>query len=112
AFKAGEGERVDLGTLKVVPPRQGDAGTFGMAVSADGGVLSVSSVKPGGPAEQAGIQTGDKIISIYGQAVAELGADHASQFLSSGEVGIGVTVPLELERGGQKVQATVTSVKW
>ena len=109
-YTAISGQRVDVGTIKIVPLRQGDAGTLGMAITADGAAVTVSSVQAGGPAEQAGIQVGDKIKSIDG--VTELPAQQAAQFLSSGEIGVGVTVRLELDRAGKVVKATVTSVKW
>ena len=60
-FTAGEGQLVDVGTIKVVPPRNGDAGTFGLVTAPKDGKLAVVTVAPGGPAEQAGITTADVI---------------------------------------------------
>ena len=111
-FTATQGQRVDLGIIKVVPPRQGDAGTLGLTVTAADNVASVTAVKAGGPAEAAGVQVGDKLVSIDGQPVSALGVTPAVQFLSSGQIGVGVVVALGLDRGGTAVQATVTSVKW
>ncbi len=111
-YTATQGQRVDLGTIKVVPPRQGDAGTLGMTVAAVDNVLSVTAVKAGGPAEAAGVQVGDKITTIDGQAVSVLGAQQSAQFLSSGQIGVGEVVQLGLDRGGATVQATITSIKW
>ncbi|HTL35852.1 MAG TPA: PDZ domain-containing protein, partial [Kofleriaceae bacterium] len=132
---ASEGQVVDVGVIEVVPPREGDAGTFGMSTgpifpagtgsgsamppgagpgsSFEGATLAVSSVKEGGPAANAGVKEGDVITKINGQDIKALGGPmQASQLLASGNVGVGVTVTLSLQRAGQPVQATVTSIKW
>jgi S1-C subfamily serine protease len=103
------GQRLDLGVIKVVPPRQGDAGTLGMATEIQGDSLAVTLVQPGGPAAQAGIVVGDKIISIDGHSVAELTPATAQKVISSGTIGAGEQAGLGLERG-QTV--TVTAAKW
>ncbi|HEY1547870.1 MAG TPA: PDZ domain-containing protein, partial [Kofleriaceae bacterium] len=103
------GQHLDLGSIKVVPPRQGDAGTLGMAVANQNGLVVITSIKPGGPAEAAGLVAGDMILTVDGRAVTQLGVDPAVAFLSSGTIGIGVTVQLGLARGGS---VTLTSVKW
>ncbi|HUJ61749.1 MAG TPA: carboxypeptidase regulatory-like domain-containing protein [Kofleriaceae bacterium] len=103
------GQRLDVGPIKVVPPRTGDAGTFGLSVSvASDKTLSVDAVAPGGPAALAGVVAGDHITAIDGKATGDLGPVAAS-VLSSGQVGVGVTVVLTLARGGS---VTLTSVKW
>jgi protocatechuate 3,4-dioxygenase beta subunit len=111
-YTATAGQRVDVGTIEVVPPRTGDAGTFGFATNIDGDKLLVSSVKEDGPAAAAGVQVGDRIVAISGQDVATLKLPIAQTLLASGTVGVGQVVQLSLERGGAKVAATVTSVKW
>ncbi len=103
------GQHLDIGSIKVVPPRQGDAGTLGMSVANQNGSVVVSSIKPGGPADAAGLVAGDMILTIDGRAVTQLGVDPAVQFLSSGSIGIGTTVQLGLARGGS---VTLTSIKW
>jgi protocatechuate 3,4-dioxygenase beta subunit len=109
-YTATDGQRTDVGTIKIVPPRNGDAGTFGMAIAPEGTTsLTVTSVKAGGPAEAAGVVVGDKITSVDGHTVAELGPMQAMTFLSSGSVGIGETATLALERGAT---VSITSVKW
>jgi C-terminal processing protease CtpA/Prc len=108
-YTVSAGQHLDLGQIKVVPPRQGDAGTFGMAVADQNGSVVVTSIKPGGAADAAGLVVGDMILTINGQAVAQLGVDPSVSFLSSGTVGIGVSVQLGLARGGS---VTLTSVKW
>jgi uncharacterized GH25 family protein len=131
-YTVNEGQSIDVGTIEVIPPREGDAGTFGMSTAPFVGTgsgsgatpgsgagsdvafdkLSVLSVKEGGPAHAAGIKEGDLITKISGQDVAKLGGMQASQLLASGTVGVGVTVTLSIERMGQPVQATITSIKW
>ena len=103
------GQHLDVGSIKVVPPRQGDAGTFGMSVANQNGSVVVTSIKPGGPAEAAGLVAGDMILTIDGRAVTQLGVDPAVSFLSSGTIGIGTSVQLGLARGGS---VTLISVKW
>ncbi|MEO6775076.1 MAG: carboxypeptidase regulatory-like domain-containing protein [Kofleriaceae bacterium] len=102
------GQRVDLGQIAIVPPRQGDAGTFGMTTEWTT-VLTVTQVKPGGPAASAGIIAGDVITTLAGGPIEGLGGAQVQQYLSSGSIGIGTTVRLGLARGATIV---VTSVKW
>lgn len=111
-YTATQGQKIDLGTIEVIPPREGDAGTFGMATNIEGDKLLVSSVKDDGPAAKAGIQVGDRITAINGQDVAKLSPMIASQLLASGNVGVGITVQLALERAGTQVSATLVSIKW
>jgi hypothetical protein len=130
-YTVNEGQAIDVGTIEVIPPREGDAGTFGMSAGPNGPAvpvpagsgagsgsasmgdkLIVMSVKDGGPAQLAGVKEGDLITKINGQDVAKLTPMIAMQLLQSGTVGVGVTAVLSIERAGQPVQATVTSVKW
>lgn len=108
-YEAKEGQLVDLGTIKIVPPRTTEAGTFGFALEAKGEALEVTSVSDGGPAAAAGIVTGDRIVTIEGIPVAAIGAELAKKLLSSGTVGTGETLKLGLEKGSV---VPVTSVKW
>jgi hypothetical protein len=108
-YTVGEGQRVDLGTIKIVPPRNGDAGTFGLVAAPKDGKLVVVTVAPGGPAEQAGVLVNDVITALDGHAVSDVGADMAAQLLSSGRIGVGAQVALTLERGAT---VTLTAAKW
>ena len=109
---ATDGERLDLGTIKIVPPRTGEAGTLGMGTEITEGALVVDSVKPGGPAEGAGVRVGDKIASINGIPVAELTAELAKTLLASGTVGVGQSFQLGVDRAGTAAQITVIAVAW
>jgi hypothetical protein len=110
------GQRLDVGAIKVIPPRSGDAGTLGLGTSiapaGDAGPqrLVVATVKSGGPAEAAGVKVGDFIVAIDGRGVTEVEA--AQQSISSGAVAVGQVVKLVIDRGGKQVQAAVTAVKW
>jgi S1-C subfamily serine protease len=109
-YTASQGQVVDLGTIKIVPPRNGDAGTFGLVASPNkDGKLAVASVSPGGPADQAGITTADVITQLDGHPVDGIGADSAAQLLSSGRIAVGQQVALTLERG---TTVTLTAAKW
>ena len=113
-----DGQRVDVGTIEIVPPRQGDAGTLGMVTEPDvesekdlakAKALTVTQVKPDGPAAAAGIVVGDVITTIDGRNVSDLGAVQSMNYLSSGTIGIGITVAVGLDKKGT---VNVTSVKW
>lgn len=111
-YEVAAGQRLDLGTIKVVPPRTGDAGTLGLALELGGEVLTVGSVKPGGPAAIAGVQVGDKVTAIGGVPVATLTPKLAQTLVSSGSVTIGQEYKLSLERGGAPVDAVLVGVRW
>ncbi len=113
-FVATSGQRTDVGTLKVIPPRTGDAGTFGIYTNVDNGALVVTQVKPDGPAAKAGIQAGDKIVAIAGVPLTGggSGAELGAQMLANGHIGVGETLQLTLDRNGTQIQASMTSVRW
>lgn len=111
-YTAGEGQRVDVGTIEIVPPRSGDAGTFGLATAIEGDQLVVTTVKEGGPAASAGVQVGDRIKSINDREIATLTLPIASLLLASGNVGVGQQARLVLDRTGTQVAVTLISVKW
>jgi hypothetical protein len=106
------GQQLDLGTIKVVPPRTGDAGTLGFSTSIEGETPTVDSVKPGGPAETAGLRVGDKITTIDGHTVAELTPMIAKTLISSGNVAIDQAVRIGVDRGGTPAQLTIVAIKW
>lgn len=111
-YKIASGERVDLGTIEVVKPREGDAGTFGFATVVNEGKLVVSSVKADGPAAGAGVKEQDQVVAINGMPVSTLTPEVAQLLTSSGVVGVGIPVKLSLDRGGSPVDVSLVSVKW
>jgi len=111
-FEVTSGQRLDLGTIKIVPPRKGEAGTLGMGTELADGALVVASVKPGGPAEGAGVRVGDKIVAVEGVAVAELTPALAQTLVASGTIGVGQQVQLGLDRAGAAAQVTIIAVAW
>jgi len=108
-YSAKPGERVDLGHLKIVPPRNGDPGTFGLTLEVRGDAVVVTKVKAGSPAAVAGIAVGDSIAQLDGQLVAAVGLQHAARFLASDNVAVGAVATLNMTSG---LRATMTSVKW
>jgi hypothetical protein len=92
------GQRLDLGTIKGLPPRVGPAGTLGLTTVVNDGKLVVEGVTPGGPAARAGVVAGDKILAIDTLAVAELTTEIADDMLDSEHVAAGQVVTLELSR--------------
>ncbi|HEY4180208.1 MAG TPA: carboxypeptidase regulatory-like domain-containing protein [Kofleriaceae bacterium] len=110
-FTAVDAQRTDIGVIKIVPPRDGDAGTLGMTL-ADSDTLTVVDVQAGGPAANAGVLIGDVITSISGTPVAVITPKLARLALSSGSIGVGQRFDLTIDRAGTPVQAAVVSVKW
>ncbi|MCW5807032.1 MAG: carboxypeptidase regulatory-like domain-containing protein, partial [Deltaproteobacteria bacterium] len=114
-YEVTAGQRLDIGTLEVIPPRS-DGGTLGLTTAvtdvpdASTHRLVVASVAPGGPAEAAGVKAGDHVVSIDGRPVAD--PEAAQQALAAGAVAIGQVVRLGLDRTGAPVQAAVTAAKW
>jgi len=111
-FTATKGERVDVGTIEIVPPRVGEAGTFGFGTNVTDGKLMITSVKADGPAAAAGVRENDQIVALMGLPVSALGPDIAQKLVSSGTVGIGVPMKLTLDRQGTPVEVMLVSVKW
>lgn len=66
-------------------PDEIDKPTLGLTVRTDGGMVHVVKVAEASPAEHAGVQNGDEIISINGQALEELGMAKALELLGSPE---------------------------
>lgn len=64
----------------------------------------VMEVTKGGPAEEAGVLAGDRIIAVDGASIAEIGTGEATSRIRGEE---GTTVVLTLERGGQTLSLTV-----
>jgi len=108
-YTAKAGQRVDLGRVRIVPPRTGDGGTFGLGLEVRSDAVIVTRVKAGSPAERAGIKVGDSIASVDDQLVSVLGGERTQRLLASESVGVGQTVRLLL---GSGVRATMTAAKW
>ncbi len=66
--------------------------------------VGVQSVRPGGPADRAGIQAGDVITSVAGQQVP----DPATLSTVLATLNVGQTVPVVLQRGGASRTVQVT----
>lgn len=111
-YTAVAGQRIDLGTMKIVPPRDGASGTYGFFPMVTGETLVVGDVKDDMPAAKAGLVEGDKIVAIDGRPVSELGADVGKQLLMPGAVPVGTRVALTLERGGQPASAAMIAVEF
>ena len=108
-YTAIAGQRVDVGRIKVVPPRIGDVGTYGLGLEVRADSVIVTHVRPTSPAERAGIKIGDAIAGIDGQTVAALGAARTQRLLASEAVGVGQTVDVLLASG---LRTTLTAIRW
>lgn len=111
-FDAKAGQKLDLGAIKIVPPRTGDAGTLGIGTDIEDDKLTVADVRDDGPGRAAGVQVGDRIVTINGIDVATLTPAIAQMLIGSGNMSVGQTFVLGLERAGAVQQVTVVAVKW
>jgi hypothetical protein len=70
--------------------------------------LWVATVEDGGPAARAGVKQGDRIDSIAGVPVSQVGADLAEGMLGERQVRVGQPVALVVERDGKKDAVSIT----
>ena len=79
---------------------------LGMSTQDADGKLVVGKLSPGGPAQRAGVQVGDMVLSVGEQRVTGL----AELFRAVWRLGApGVEVPLTLARDGDVLRITVKS---
>ena len=69
--------------------------------------LYVLAVTIDGPADRAGLQPGDEILTIDGSSVAGVGADNAQRLLSSANIRRGQSLAVEIERDGSRPTLTL-----
>jgi S1-C subfamily serine protease len=86
--------------LRMTRPR------LGVLLGGEGDANEVVGVTPGSGAEKAGIETGDRLVSINGQAVDA--SDPASLRAPMEGVEAGDSVPVEIEREGERMAFDVT----
>ncbi len=111
-FEAKAGQNVDVGAIKIIPPRNGEAGTLGIGTDTEGDKLTVADVKEDGPGAAAGVQVGDRIVTINSIDVATLTPAIAQGLIGSGNMDVGQSFVLGIERAGSVQQVTVVAVKW
>ena len=79
---------------------------LGMSTQDPAGTLLVARLSPGGPAQRAGVQVGDRVVGVGEQSVHGL----AELFRAVWRLGAaGVDVPLTLARAGNELHVTVKS---
>ncbi|MBV9349062.1 MAG: serine protease [Pseudolabrys sp.] len=71
------------------------------------GVLTISRIVPGGPAEKSGLKRGDVVVGVDGVAARNL-VDFYEQIRRVGQAG--VDVPLDVEQGGEKKRIGIKSM--
>jgi hypothetical protein len=97
----GEGETLDAGVVRLLHGDELAAhleGWMGMFVSRRGRRKVVAAVSPWSPADRAGIQVGDVLLSVEGRDVGGLGP-RAASFLLRGPVGSKSSVALQNHDG-------------
>lgn len=67
--------------------------------------IEILKVYPGSPAEEAGLQAGDRITAVEGEAISQLGVSGAQEKIRGKE---GTAVTLDIQRGEEKLQVQVT----
>ena len=68
-FALAQGQQLDLGDVILKAPKTG-AGMIGISLRGDASGVYVNSVTPNGPADQAGLLTGDQIVAVDGSPIA------------------------------------------
>jgi S1-C subfamily serine protease len=79
---------------------------LGMYMADAQGRITVNGVAAGGPADRAGVATGDLVVAVAGERVASL-ADFFRQIWSQGPAG--TEIALTLARGGTPLHLQVRS---
>ena len=100
-------ERLAPATPEVMPERAGlraYLGTIPAYGESEGGGVTLAGVAPGGPAERAGLRTGDRIVDLAGHAVENI-YDYT---YALDAVVIGKPVPITVVRDGQRLTLSVT----
>ncbi len=100
ALSAKAGDEANASALRYLADSR--RGMFGMAVSPDGDALQVNAVTPGGPAERAGLATGDAITAIDGKPLSR----NATSALA--DLPPGKPVRLDVTRDGRTRHVEVT----
>ena len=89
-----------------VPPAEYDmSGMFLLAAGAERSRYVVGDLVKGGPADAAGIEVGDELISLDGQPTAAITLGSVRQRLKAGA---GRAVRVEAGRGGRRITAVIT----
>ena len=96
------GQRVQRGYIGVALQNIDEGVAAALGIDRNRGEL-IRSVTPGGPADRAGIQQGDVVISVAGQPVTP---DQSLAYLVSRQP-IGSRIPIELIRQGQRRNVTI-----
>jgi hypothetical protein len=105
---AGDGDRWEVALVRAAhetpsaPAFQFEG--VGLVLDGSSGAILVSAVNEGGPAERAGIQKGDAIVSVDGAPIAGLSME---QVVGRIRGPAGTPVVLALQRGGQQLVLTV-----
>ncbi len=103
-FTVTSGQRLDLGSIKVVPPRRGAKGTLGFTIRE----LHVASLVPDGPAAKAGLRAGDTLVAIAAKPVAQLG-DLTVALLDDDNIAAGQVVALLINRAGVSMEVSLVA---
>jgi hypothetical protein len=103
--KPGQGT-IDLGTIRELKgnmrERRGDMSTYGrvgVTVSLVDGKASVTGVRPGFPADKAGLRQGELVLTINGRATDGLG-NGALDYLAGGKLGEPLHLKIQPREGG------------
>ena len=83
----------------------GNYGGLGIEIDVRAGWITIISPLPGGPAERAGLQTGDRIVEINGKSTRGLTSDEATRSLRGAT---GSSVTLTVERPGVEARLPFT----
>jgi hypothetical protein len=88
--------------------RRDDHDRAGMWLLLDGEALQVTAITEGGAAQRAGVQVGDRIVAVDGDAVRSRSLMQWRSLLR--ETDVGTRLVLRIERGGRQLDAPMTLI--
>ena len=107
-----------IGQMEVLVRDSAKGAMLGISLGgwADGGVegLNVMSVSPGGPADQAGIRSGDMLTAFNGEALASESGQQSYERLREmlAEIEPGSEVSVGYRRGGDDAEVRIATGAW
>jgi regulator of sigma E protease len=101
------GQRMPLTIIPTARTEDGETfGTLDFVPDNGGFPVSISEVTAGAPADQAGVQVGDRVVAVQGQPVRS--AEHITYFIREHRT---EPITLTVERNGEKKDLTATPRK-
>jgi protocatechuate 3,4-dioxygenase beta subunit len=126
AYVLEAGQQLDLGKVVALAPAEvpkDERGSLGMEARPQHASASkdepegaprpieITWLEPGGPAESAGVQVGDRVLAFDGIAEAELGTETLRDAMRPVRIRSGSSHALKLERDGKPLEVSLVAAK-